>query len=83
MADLLQGRNDRLLKKLEAQIEEAARSWNFEEAQAKKEKYAAIKRLVEKQHVHEHMGIDRDVWGFLDEEGAAQDGSPHLQERAY
>ncbi len=69
VADLLQGRNDRLLKKIEGEIEEAARSWNFEEAQAKKEKHAAIKRLVEKQHVHEHMGINRDVWGILEEEG--------------
>ena len=69
VADLLHGRNDRLLKKLEAQIEEAARSWNFEEAQAKKEKHAAIKRLVEKQSVHEHMGINRDAWGILEEEG--------------
>jgi len=69
IADFLQGKNEKLLKKLEAQIEEAARSWNFEEAQAKKEKYAAIKRLVEKQHVHENMGINRDVWGVLAEEG--------------
>jgi excinuclease ABC subunit C len=69
VADFLQGRNEKLLKMLEAQIEEAARSWNFEEAQARKEKYDAIKRLVEKQRVHEHMGIDRDVWGILAEEG--------------
>jgi len=69
VADFLQGRNEKLLKMLEAQIEEAARSWNFEEAQAGKEKYDAIKRLVEKQRVHEHMGINRDVWGILAEEG--------------
>ena len=69
VADFLQGRNEKLLKMLEAQIEEAARSWNFEEAQARKEKYDAIKRLVEKQRVHEHMGINRDVWGILAEEG--------------
>ena len=69
VADLLHGRNDRLLKKIEAQIEEASRSWKFEEAQAKKEKHAAIKRLVEKQNVHEHMGINRDAWGILEEEG--------------
>lgn len=69
IADFLAGRNEKLLKKLEQQIEEASRSWNFEEAKAKKEKYLAIKRLVEKQHVHEHMGINRDVWGFLAEDG--------------
>jgi excinuclease ABC subunit C len=69
IADFLMGKNDKLLKKLEEQIEEAARNWNFEEARVKKEKYLAIKRLVEKQSVHEHMGINRDVWGFLSEEG--------------
>ncbi|MGD0228752.1 MAG: excinuclease ABC subunit UvrC [Syntrophorhabdales bacterium] len=69
VADFLQGKNETLLKRLEARIEEAAKSWNFEEAQAGKEKYDAVRRLVEKQHVHEHMGIDRDAWGFLAEEG--------------
>ena len=69
IADFLMGKNDKLLKKLEEQIEEAARNWNFEDARVKKEKYLAIKRLVEKQSVHEHMGINRDVWGFLSEEG--------------
>ena len=69
ISDFLMGKNDKLLKKLEEQIEEAARNWNFEDARAKKEKYLAIKRLVEKQSVHEHLGINRDVWGFLVEEG--------------
>ena len=69
ISDFLMGKNDKLLKKLEEQIEEAARNWNFEDARAKKEKYLAIKRLVEKQSVHEHLGINRDVWGFLLEEG--------------
>jgi excinuclease ABC subunit C len=69
VADFLQGRNEKLLRMLEGQIAEAARSWNFEEAQAKKQKFEALKRLVEKQRVHEHLGIDRDAWGFLAEEG--------------
>jgi excinuclease ABC subunit C len=69
IADFLTGKNEKLLKKLEEQIEEAAAAWNFEEARARKEKYLAIRRLVEKQHVHEHLGINRDVWGFLAEEG--------------
>ncbi len=86
IADFLMGKNDKLLKKLEEQIEEAAAAWNFEEARVKKEKYLAIKRLVEKQSVHEHMGINRDVWGFLSEEGrvrvvllAFRKGRPHLE----
>jgi excinuclease ABC subunit C len=69
IADFLMGRNERLLKRLEEQIDEAAKAWAFEEARAKKEKYVAIKRLVEKQNVHQHLGINRDVWGFLAEEG--------------
>jgi excinuclease ABC subunit C len=69
VADFLQGRNEKLLRMLEGQIAEAARSWNFEEAQAKKQKFEALKRLVEKQRVHEHLGINRDAWGFLAEEG--------------
>ncbi len=69
MADFLMGKNEKLLKKIEQQVQAAAEAWNFEEARAKKEKYIAIKRLVEKQHVHQHLGINRDVWGFLPEEG--------------
>jgi excinuclease ABC subunit C len=68
VADFLSGKNEKLLKRLETQIEEASKAWNFEDARAKKEKYLAIKRLVEKQSVHEHMGTNRDVWGFLLEE---------------
>src|SRR5208337_3349631 len=38
LADFLLGRNEKLLKKLEGEIEEAARAWAFEEARARKEK---------------------------------------------
>ena len=69
LVDFLSGRDEKLLKKLEDDIDQAARTWNFEEANAKKERYLALKRLIEKQRVHEHLGKNRDVWGFMEEAG--------------
>lgn len=69
LVDFLAGKDEKLLKGLERRIEEAAQSWNFEEAQSRKERYLAIKRLVERQRVHQHLGKNRDAWGFLVEEG--------------
>lgn len=69
LVDFLSGKDEKLLRGLEEGIEKAAASWNFEEAQSRKERYLAIKRLVERQRVHQHLGKNRDVWGFLIEEG--------------
>jgi excinuclease ABC subunit C len=69
LVDFLSGKDEKLLKGLEEGIEKAAEGWNFEEAQSKKERYLAIKRLVERQRVHQHLGKNRDAWGFLVEEG--------------
>ncbi|HVN95572.1 MAG TPA: hypothetical protein VMT62_04015, partial [Syntrophorhabdaceae bacterium] len=33
-----------------------------------KERYGAIKGMIEKQHVHEHFGKNRDVWAFSEGE---------------
>ncbi len=68
LVDFLSGKDENLLKKLEQRISKAAESWNFEEARALKERYVAIQEMVEKQHVHEHLGKNRDVWAFLEEE---------------
>ncbi len=67
--DFLSGRDEKLLKDLEGRIEKAARAWKFEEAKTLKERYLAIKGMVEKQNVHEHMGNNKDVWAFMAEEG--------------
>ena len=32
-----------------------------------KERYLAIKGMVERQNVHEHLGKNRDVWAFMEE----------------
>lgn len=64
LADFLSGRSENLLKELEGRITRAISSWKFEEAQALKERYLAIKGMVERQSVHEHLGKDRDVWAF-------------------
>jgi excinuclease ABC subunit C len=62
--DFLTGRDDRVLKQIEADIAGRIASWDFESAQALKERYLAIKAMMEKQHVHEHFGKNRDVWAF-------------------
>ncbi|MCX5807443.1 MAG: excinuclease ABC subunit UvrC [Proteobacteria bacterium] len=70
LADFLSGKDEKLLKDLEKRITEASEKWNFEEAKLLKERYFAIKGMVEKQNVHEHFGKNRDVWAFLEgEEG--------------
>lgn len=69
LIDFLSGRNKRLLHNLTKQIEKAATEWRFEDAKFLKERYQAVERLIEKQNVHEHLGKNRDVWGFLAEEG--------------
>ncbi len=68
LADFLSGKDEKLLKDLERRINEASKKWNFEEAKQLKERYFAIKGMVEKQHVHEHLGKNRDVWAFLEGE---------------
>ncbi len=64
LVDFLSGRSEDLIKELEGRISRAISSWKFEEAQALKERYLAIKGMMERQSVHEHLGKDRDVWAF-------------------
>ena len=68
MKAFLLGKNEKILKDIEQRIAKAVSAWKFEEAQALKERYQAIKGMVEKQHVHEHFGKNRDVWAFAEEE---------------
>ncbi|MGD0233540.1 MAG: excinuclease ABC subunit UvrC [Syntrophorhabdales bacterium] len=68
LTDFLSGKDEKLLKSLEEQIDTAAKAWDFEGAREKRERYHVLKRLVEKQHVHEHLGKNRDVWAVLREE---------------
>jgi excinuclease ABC subunit C len=70
--DFLSGKEDHLLKELQRKIENCANNWQFEEAQALKEKYLAIKEMVEKQNVHTHLGKSKDVWGFIYSTGLLQ-----------
>ena len=64
LTDFLSGRSKNLLMELEGRIARAISSWRFEEAQALKERYLAVKGMMERQSVHEHLGKDRDVWAF-------------------
>ncbi|MBA4418731.1 MAG: hypothetical protein C0392_12610 [Syntrophus sp. (in: bacteria)] len=69
LKDFLSGKDEKLLKNLEEKIKKAAASWNFEEARVVKERYLAIQGMMERQNVHEHLGKNRDVWAFIEEEG--------------
>jgi len=62
--DFLSGRDEKVLKTIESDIANKITSWDFETAQVLKERYLAIKTMMEKQHVHEHFGKNRDVWAF-------------------
>ncbi len=62
----LQGRNEELLKDLNARIEREARAWRFEEAAKLKQRYEAIRVMLQRQSVHEHFGGNRDVWAFME-----------------
>lgn len=62
--DFLSGRDEKVLKTIEADIAGRIASWDFEAAQVLKERYLAIKAMMEKQHVHEHFGKNRDAWAF-------------------
>jgi len=70
MVDFLSGKNEKVLKDLKKQIEEAGAAWKFDEAKLLKNRYLAIQDMVEKQNVHEHFGKNRDVWAFAATEGS-------------
>lgn len=71
LKDFLLGKNENVLRDIKEKIARAVGSWKFEEAQMFKERYMAIKEMTRKQHVHEHMGKNRDVWAFTIEEHKA------------
>ena len=64
VSDFLSGRDEKVLKTIESDIARKIASWDFEAAQVLKERYTAIKGMMEKQNVHEHFGKNRDVWAF-------------------
>ncbi|MFQ5654976.1 MAG: excinuclease ABC subunit UvrC, partial [Planctomycetota bacterium] len=60
----LHGRNQTLLPILEARMEEAAESFEYERAARLRDQIAAIGRVMEKQRVEEARHGDRDVFGL-------------------
>ncbi len=68
LRDFLLGKDEKLLRDIKLRISKAVSTWNFEEAQTLKDRYTAIQSMVEKQHVHEHLGKNRDVWAFAEDE---------------
>jgi excinuclease ABC subunit C len=67
LSGFLSGKSEELMRDLETRIGKASALWRFEEAGQLKARYEAIKGMVERQYVHEHLGKNRDVWAF--EEG--------------
>lgn len=66
----LEGKNQEVEKRLKAQMEEAVRTWNFEQAARLRNQLAAIKKFREQQRVARAAGPDQDVLAlgaFFDE----------------
>jgi excinuclease ABC subunit C len=63
----LEGRNDELAKRLEADMQQASRSLEFERAALLRDQLAAIRGIQEKQRVAEVSDVDRDVIGLYRE----------------
>jgi excinuclease ABC subunit C len=66
--DFLSGKTDRLVRKLEHQMNTAAEQLDFEKAARLRDDVAALKRALEKQAVVLGDGTDADVVAFVDDE---------------
>jgi len=67
--NFLAGRDEKVLKDIEGRIAKKVAAWDFEGAQVLKERHQAIRGMMEKQHVHEHFGKNRDAWAFSEGTG--------------
>ena len=66
---LLQGRNQQIVRDLEARMQAAADDLRFEEAARLRDQVRAIQTTVERQEVVAHWGRDQDVFGLYREGG--------------
>jgi excinuclease ABC subunit C len=67
--ELLQGRNQQIVRDLEARMKAAAEALRFEEAARLRDQLRAIETTVERQQVVAHWGRDQDVFGLYREGG--------------
>jgi excinuclease ABC subunit C len=71
LMDFLQGKSDHILKNIEAKMEAAAASLNFEKAADYRDQLKAITRVVSKQKVISSATTDQDVIAFARDQGDA------------
>jgi excinuclease ABC subunit C len=71
LMDFLQGKSDHILKNIEAKMEAAAESLNFEKAADYRDQLKAITRVVSKQKVISSATTDQDVIAFARDQGDA------------
>lgn len=67
--ELLQGKNQQILRTLEKRMREAAEALRFEEAARLRDQVRAIETTVERQQAVAHWGIDQDAFGLYREGG--------------
>jgi len=66
---LLDGRSQKVVKKLEARMARAAEDLRFEDAARLRDLIKAIQATIERQHVIDPRMEDRDVWGLVRDGG--------------
>jgi excinuclease ABC subunit C len=67
--ELLQGKNQQIVRALEGRMRAAAKGLRFEEAARLRDQVRAIETTVERQEVVAHWGRDQDVFGLYREGG--------------
>jgi len=67
--DLLEGKNQQLVRTLTAQMETASQALRFEEAGRLRDQLRAIETTVQRQQAVAHWGRDQDVFGLYREGG--------------
>jgi excinuclease ABC subunit C len=67
----LEGKQERIVSRLQRDMEEAAQALNFERAAALRDQIQALQQVIEKQKVMFAAGSDQDVIAFAREDGQA------------
>jgi excinuclease ABC subunit C len=68
----LEGKEKKLIRKLQIKMEQAADDLNFEEAAALRDRIGAVQKTIEKQVIASAIVKDQDVWGMQEEGGRTQ-----------
>ncbi|MDE2321599.1 MAG: excinuclease ABC subunit UvrC [candidate division NC10 bacterium] len=69
---LLDGKDQELMKRLEAQMQQAAEALEYERAAKHRDQIASLRQVFERQRIISPRGEDQDVFGLAAEGGEAQ-----------